>query len=85
MMENFSLNEVVSNSKMETMVEFTTEDKIALYRIEGQPAPKEEELPAEMITKKFNSRLSLKPISEEIFDDETVLAKLIGEGKKGKK
>ena len=85
MMENFSLNEVVSNSKMETMVEFTTQDKIALYRIEGQPAPKEDELPAEMITKKFNSRLSLKPISEEIFDDETVLAKLIGEGKKGKK
>ena len=81
MMENFSLNEVVSNSKMEKMVEFTQEDKIDLYKIPGQSNPKEEELPNEMITKKFNSTLSLKPLKMEMFDDETVVAKLLKEGK----
>ena len=81
MMENFSLNEVVSNSKMEKMVEFTQEDKIDLYKIPGQSNPKEEELPNEMITKKFNSTLSLRPLKIEMFDDETVVAKLLKEGK----
>ena len=60
---------------------FTQEDKIDLYKIPGQSNPKEEELPNEMITKKFNSTLSLKPLKMEMFDDETVVAKLLKEGK----
>ena len=82
MMENFSVNEVVSDSKMETMVEFSIQDRINLYTIQGQPAPKEEELPNEKITKKFNSRLSLKPITDEVFDDEAVVSNLLKAGKK---
>jgi len=35
-----------------------------------------EEIPQENITKKFNSRLSLKPLEDEIFDDEKVVAAL---------
>ena len=31
MMENFSGNEVVNDSKMEAMVEFTKKDRIKLY------------------------------------------------------
>ena len=82
MMNNFSENEVVSDSKIEALVEFSKEDRLELYKIEGQPAPKEEDLPKEKITKKFNSRLSLKPITNEIFDDETVVSKLLKKGKK---
>ena len=82
MMNNFSENEVVSDSKIEALVEFSKEDRLNLYKIEGQPAPKEEDLPKEKITKKFNSRLSLKPLENEIFDDETVVLKLLKAGKK---
>ncbi|WP_440910175.1 PilN domain-containing protein [Candidatus Pelagibacter sp.] len=82
MMNNFSENEVVSDSKIEALVEFSKEDRLDLYKIEGQPAPKEEDLPKEKITKKFNSRLSLKPLENEIFDDETVVVKLLKAGKK---
>ena len=82
MMNNFSENEVVSDSKIEALVEFSKEDRLELYKIEGQPAPKEEDLPKEKITKKFNSRLSLKPLENEIFDDETVVLKLLKAGKK---
>ena len=81
MMENFSENEVVSDSKMEAMVEFTKKDRTSLYAVEGQPAPKDEELPNETITKKFNSRLSLKPINDEIFDDEVIVSNLLKAGK----
>ena len=81
MMENFSENEVVSDSKMEAMVEFTKKDRTSLYAVEGQPAPKDEELPNETITKKFNSRLSLKPINDEIFDDELIVSNLLKAGK----
>lgn len=82
MMENFSGNEVVNDSKMEAMVEFTKEDKIKLYTVQGQPVPTEEEIPNETITKKFNSRLSLKPIAEEVFDDEAIVSSLLKAGKK---
>ena len=81
MMENFSGNEVVNDSKMEALVEFTKEDKIKLYTVQGQAVPAEENLPNETITKKFNSRLSLKPISEEIFDDEAIVSNLLKAGK----
>jgi len=82
MMNNFSENEVVNDTKIEALVEFSKQDRLALYTVEGQPAPKEEDLPKEKITKKFNSRLSLKPITNEIFDDETVVSKLLKKGKK---
>ena len=82
MMENFSGNEVVSDSKMEAMVEFTKDDKIKLYTVQGQPTPTEEEIPNETITKKFNSRLSLKPITDEVFDDEAIVSNLLKAGKK---
>ena len=81
MMENFSGNEVVNDSKMEAMVEFTKDDKIKLYTVQGQPTPTEEEIPNETITKKFNSRLSLKPINDEIFDDEVIVSNLLKAGK----
>ena len=82
MMNNFSENEVVNDSKIEALVEFSKKDRMDLYKIEGQPVPKEEDLPKEKITKKFNSRLSLKPLENEVFDDETVVLKLLKAGKK---
>jgi len=82
MMNNFSENEVVNDSKIEAMVEFSEEDRIDLYKFEGQPAPKVEDLPNETITKKFNSMLSLKPTENEIFDNEAVVSKLLKKGKK---
>ena len=81
MMENFSGSEVVMDSKMEEMVELSKEDRIELYSVKGQPRPKEEELPMETITKKFNSRLSLKPLTEESFDDEAIVTNLLKAGK----
>ena len=82
MMNNFSENNVVNDSRIEAMVEFTEDDRIQLYSVEGQPAPKAEDIPNEQISKKFNSRLSLKPTDNELFDDEVVVSKLIKEGKK---
>ena len=82
MMDNFANNEVVNDTKIEALVEFSKEDRLALYTDEGQPEPKEEELPKEKITKKFNSRISLKPIKNEVFDDETVVSKLLKADKK---
>ena len=82
MMNNFSENEVVNDSKIEALVEFSKKDRIELYAVAGQPDVKEEELPKEKITKKFNSRLSLKPLENEVFDDETVVLKLLKAGKK---
>ena len=64
------------------MVEFTDNDRIDLYSEEGKPRPKIEELPMESITKKFNSRLSLKPFEDEIFDDEVTVSNLLKTGKK---
>ena len=82
MMNNFSENDVVNDSKIEAMVEFSEKDRIDLYTIEGQPAPKIEEIPNENITKKFNSSLSLKPVDDEFFDDEAVVLELTKESKK---
>ena len=82
MMNNFSENNVVNDSRIEAMVEFTEDDRIQLYSVEGQPAPKAEDIPNEQISKKFNSRLSLKPTDNELFDNEVVVSKLIKEGKK---
>ena len=82
MMDNFANNESVNDTKIEALVEFSKEDRLALYTDEGQPDPKEEELPKEKITKKFNSRISLKPIKNEVFDDETVVSKLLKADKK---
>ena len=82
MMDNFANNESVNDTKIEALVEFSKEDRLALYTDEGQPDPKEEDLPKEKITKKFNSRISLKPIKNEVFDDETVVSKLIKVDKK---
>ena len=40
-----------------------------------------EDLPNEIITKKFNSRLSLKPLNDELFDDDVVVSNLLKAGK----
>lgn len=82
MMNNFSENEVVSDTRIEAMVEFTKKDRLALYTAQGQPVPSEEDLPQEKISKKFNSRLSLKPFGDEVFDDEKVVQNLLKAGKK---
>ena len=82
MMNNFSENSVVNNSKIETLVEFTEKDRKNLYSTKGQPSPKDEDLPQENISKKFNSSLSLKPVEDEKFDKEAVLSKLLKSGKK---
>ena len=85
MMNNFSESVVVNDSKIEAMVELTLEDKIRLYSAEGGKKITEEEMPKEDITKKFNSRLSLKPVENEVFDVENVLSGLMKKGKKKKK
>ena len=85
MMNNFSESVVVNDSKIEAMVELTLEDKIRLYSTEGGKKITEEEMPKEDITKKFNSRLSLKPVENEVFDVENVLSGLMKKGKKKKK
>ncbi|WP_440936885.1 PilN domain-containing protein [Candidatus Pelagibacter sp.] len=85
MMNNFSESVVVNDSKIEAMVELTLEDKIRLYSAEGGKKITEEEMPKEDITKKFNSRLSLKPVENEVFDIENVLSGLMKKGKKKKK
>ena len=82
MMNQFSENEFVSDSKIEAMVEFTNEDRLALYTVQGQPVPKLEDLPKEKISKKFNSTLSLKPVADEVFDDEAMVMNLLKAGKK---
>ena len=82
MMNNLSENSVVNDSKIEAMVEFTEDDRIDLYTEEGKPRPKVEDLPEESITKKFNSRLSLKPFENEIFDNEVTVTELLKAGKK---
>ena len=76
MMDNFSQNITINDTRIEAMIEFTDQDRIVLYSEEGKAAPKMEEIPQENITKKFNSRLSLKPLEDENFDDEKVVAAL---------
>ena len=84
MMNNFSEKEIVKDSKIDAIVEFSEKDKIALYKEDGKKAPKLEELPNETISKKFNSSLSLGSVENESFDNEVVLSKLIKAGKKKK-
>ena len=36
--------------------------------------PKEEDLPNEIITKEIQLRLSLKPLNDELFDDDVVVS-----------
>ena len=84
MMNNFSEEDIVKDSKIDAIVEFSEKDKIALYKEDGKKAPKLEELPNETISKKFNSSLSLGSLENESFDNEVVLSKLIKAGKKKK-
>ena len=81
MMNNFSENSVVNDTKIEAMVEFNDEDRIKLYKDKNKPTPKLKELPKEIISKKFNSSLSLKPVENEIFDNEIIVMKLMGKKK----
>lgn len=77
LMNRFSENDIVNDSKIEALVEFSKKDRIELYKIKGQPTPKIEELPPETISKKFNSRLSLSPVDGETFDDQLIIIKLM--------
>jgi hypothetical protein len=81
MMNNFSENSVVNDTKIEAMIEFTDKDRIKLYSDKNMPAPKLEELPKETISKKFNSSLTLKPVENETFDNEIIVMKLTGKKK----
>ena len=84
MMNNFSEEDIVNDSKIDAIVEFSDKDRIALYKEDGKKALKLEELPKETISKKFNSSLSLGSVENESFDDEVILSKLLKAGKKKK-
>ena len=84
MMNNFSESDIVKDSKIDAIVEFSEKDRIDLYKEDGKKTPKIEELPKETISKKFNSSLSLGSLENENFDNEVVLSKLLKAGKKKK-
>ena len=64
----------------EAMVEFTDQDRFSLYNLPNNTKP--EDIPKEIISKKFNSKLSLNPVEGETFDDQKRISKLKGKKKK---
>ena len=80
LMNNFSDIEYVSDAKIEAMVEFTDQDRFSLYNLPNNTKP--EDIPKEIISKKFNSKLSLNPVEGETFDDQKRISKLKGKKKK---
>ena len=82
MMNNFTILSSVKEGKIGTFIGLSDEDRIALYTIEGETAPKLEDLPKETITKKFTILLKLNPVKGEKFDDEKIYAKLVKRTKK---
>ena len=74
LMNNFSEIEFVSDAKIEAMVEFTDQDRASLYKVPANTKP--EDLPNEIISKKFNSKLSLNAVEGENFDDQKIISKL---------
>ena len=76
MMNNIASLKSVKQSKIETLVELSNKDRIALYSVKGKTIPTLEELPNETISKKFTVSLILDPIGEEKFDNEEIFNKL---------
>jgi type IV pilus assembly protein PilN len=77
MMNDLTKLNSVKETKIETLISLSEEDRIALYTTEGVAAPKLEELPKETITKKFTISLKLNSVEGEKFDDERVYAELV--------
>jgi type IV pilus assembly protein PilN len=82
MMNNLTTLDSVKETKIETLIGLSEEDRIALYTTEGVPAPKLEDLPKEIITKKFTISLKLNSVEGEKFDDEKIYAELVKRTKK---
>ena len=80
LMNNFSDIDFVSDAKIEAMVEFTDQDRTNLYNLPANTKP--EDIPKEIISKKFNSKLSLNPVEGETFDNEKIISKLNKKKKK---
>jgi hypothetical protein len=82
MMNNLTTLNSVKETKIETLIGLSEEDRIALYTTEGEAAPKLEDLPKETITKKFTISLKLNSVEGEKFDDEKIYAELVKKNKK---
>ena len=82
MMNNLTTLNSVKETKIETLIGLSEEDRVALYTTEGEAAPKLEDLPKETITKKFTISLKLNPVDGEKFDDEKIYAALVKRTKK---
>ena len=82
MMNNLTTLNSVKETKIETLISLSEEDRIALYTTEGVAAPKLEDLPKETITKKFTISLKLNSVEGEKFDDEKIYAELVKRTKK---
>ena len=82
MMNNLQGLSSVTESKIETLIGLSDEDKIDLYSVEGQPQPKLEDLPKEKISKKFTVSLKLNAVEGETFDDKKIYAELVKRTKK---
>ena len=82
MMNNLQGLSSVTESKIETLIGLSDEDKINLYSVEGQPQPKLEDLPKEKISKKFTVSLKLNAVEGEKFDDKKIYAELVKRTKK---
>ena len=82
MMNNLTTLNSVKDTKIETLIGLSEEDRIALYTTEGEAAPKLEDLPKETITKKFTISLKLNSVEGEKFDDKKIYAELLKRTKK---
>ena len=82
MMNNLTTLNSVKETKIETLIGLSEEDRIALYTTEGEAVPKLEDLPKEIITKKFTISLKLNSVAGEKFDDEKIYAELVKRTKK---
>ena len=82
MMNNLTTLNSVKETKIETLIGLSEEDRVALYTTEGEAAPKLEDLPKETITKKFTISLKLNPVEGEKFDDERIYEALVKRTKK---
>jgi hypothetical protein len=75
MINAFTGSGIVRDAKLETIENFTDQDRKQLYTEPGKPAPKA--LPKEDITKKFSATLAMAPIEGETFDNFKVLDKIL--------
>jgi len=75
MINGFTESGIIKDAKLETITNFTEQDRAQLYTEPGKPAPKA--LPKEDITKKFSATLAMTPIEGETFDNFMVLDKIL--------